>query len=331
MDTNENHIFEPDYSAGFSCIADKCRHSCCIGWEIDIDEETLRKYRDVPGDFGKKLLANIAVSDGKSTGPSAHFILAENERCPFLDEKNLCELIRNLGEGSLCEICTEHPRFYNYFGDRLEKGYGLCCEEAARLLFTHKEPIRLFPSSDDTKLEEDPLFLLREKIFSFLSERTHSLQTCIDNICRIRGIPCERPDIPHWGAFFEELERLDPAWNVEIEKLKEASLSESELSSFRAYMEKEGRGSEYRNLLWYLIYRHFSNAFDEDEACLYVLFSILGTLLVEYLGACRYKENGSFTMEDQIDIARMFSSEIEYSDENIDLILEEISARDNRL
>ena len=331
MDTNEKHIFEPDYSAGFSCIADRCRHSCCIGWEIDIDEDTLRKYRAVPGDFGKKLQASISVSDGKITGPAAHFILAENERCPFLNEKNLCELILNLGEESLCEICTEHPRFYNYFGDRLEKGYGLCCEEAARLLFTHKEPIRLLPSSDDSKLEDDPLFLLREKIFSFLSDRGHPLPACIDNICRILGLSSEHPDIPYWGAFFERLERLDPAWSIEIEQLKVAPLSEVELSSFRAYMKKEGRGSEYKNLLWYLIYRHLSNAFDEEEACLYVLFSVLGTLLVEYLGACRYRENGSFTMEDQIDIARMFSSEIEYSDENIDLILEDISARDYRL
>ena len=30
-------IIVPDYYKEFSCIADHCRHSCCIGWEIDID------------------------------------------------------------------------------------------------------------------------------------------------------------------------------------------------------------------------------------------------------------------------------------------------------
>ena len=33
-------LIAPDYYNKFSCIADKCRHSCCVGWEIDIDENT---------------------------------------------------------------------------------------------------------------------------------------------------------------------------------------------------------------------------------------------------------------------------------------------------
>ena len=42
--------------------------------------------------------------------------------------------------------------------------------------------------------------------------------------------------------------------------------------------------------------------------------------LIHYLGACLFKENGAFTKEEQVELSRMFSSEIEYSDENIDLI-----------
>ena len=30
----------PDYYPLFHCIADRCRHNCCIGWEIDIDSRT---------------------------------------------------------------------------------------------------------------------------------------------------------------------------------------------------------------------------------------------------------------------------------------------------
>ena len=37
-------LYAPSYYKKFKCIADKCEHSCCIGWEIDIDEETLEKY-----------------------------------------------------------------------------------------------------------------------------------------------------------------------------------------------------------------------------------------------------------------------------------------------
>ena len=48
-------LYAPDYYTKFACIADKCQHSCCIGWEIDIDEETLSYYNSVSGDFGNRL------------------------------------------------------------------------------------------------------------------------------------------------------------------------------------------------------------------------------------------------------------------------------------
>jgi len=31
----------PNYYDKFICIADKCKHSCCIGRKIDIDEDTM--------------------------------------------------------------------------------------------------------------------------------------------------------------------------------------------------------------------------------------------------------------------------------------------------
>ena len=31
----------PDYYETFRCIAGECKDSCCIGWEIDIDEDNL--------------------------------------------------------------------------------------------------------------------------------------------------------------------------------------------------------------------------------------------------------------------------------------------------
>ena len=65
-----------------------------------------------------------------------------NGRCVFLNEKNLCQLIVELGDESLCDICREHPRFYEDFGVRQEAGLGLCCEEAVRLLLEHEMPLK---------------------------------------------------------------------------------------------------------------------------------------------------------------------------------------------
>ena len=54
----------PDFYPEFHCIASACRHSCCVGWEVDVDPETLARYRQVPGAFGSRLADQI---DGQDT------------------------------------------------------------------------------------------------------------------------------------------------------------------------------------------------------------------------------------------------------------------------
>ena len=115
-------IFVPNYYDEFKCIADKCKHNCCIGWEIDVDENTLEKYKKLDKRFGTGILDTICMED------TPHFVLCENERCPQLDEKGLCKLISRFGEEALCNICNDHPRFRNYFENFTEMGLGLCCE-----------------------------------------------------------------------------------------------------------------------------------------------------------------------------------------------------------
>ena len=39
----------PDYYPLFRCIADRCRHNCCIGWEIDVDGDSLAAYDQIGG------------------------------------------------------------------------------------------------------------------------------------------------------------------------------------------------------------------------------------------------------------------------------------------
>ena len=134
----------PNYYKKFRCIADKCRHNCCVGWEIDIDDDTLGYYADLDGDFGKKVRQNIDFDD-----ECPHFILKEGDRCPFLAPDGLCEIIKRLGEDALCDICTDHPRFRNFFSEHTEMGLGLCCEEASRIILSSDEPFELVPTDED--------------------------------------------------------------------------------------------------------------------------------------------------------------------------------------
>ena len=47
-------------------------------------------------------------------------------------------------------------------------------------------------------------------------------------------------------------------------------------------------------------------------------------MIIYSIGCALYKKNGHFTPEEQIELCRMFSSEIEYSDENIYVLFDNL-------
>ena len=284
----------PDFYDEFKCIADKCRHSCCIGWEIDIDENSYEYYKTVKGKLGEDLRNNICAE------PEPHFCLGENERCPFLEKSGLCRLITELGEESLCDICAEHPRFYNYFDDREEMGLGLCCEEAARLLLEGKDSLKLL--SDEEWVDEDEE--VRNNIFQILSMNDMEMSQRFALVMEYFHEPFNMHDLSKLADKLLKLERLDESWTDKLLILKEQGAGlelDEQLSHIR-----------YERLCQYFVYRHMLEA---DEYAPVLEFCILATEIIAALDLlCGF----------DIEHTRLFSSEIEYSDENIDKILEEL-------
>ena len=123
-------LYAPKYYKDFVCIADRCRHSCCIGWEIDVDRETAEKYKKMTEGYG------LEIKKSLSHKGTPHFKLKKDDRCPHLDDKGLCKIILNIGEDCLCTICREHPRFYNDTARGKEVGLGMSCEEACRIILS---------------------------------------------------------------------------------------------------------------------------------------------------------------------------------------------------
>ena len=77
----------------------ECKHTCCAGWEIDIDEKTLNKYKSLHSEFGSKIRNNIFTDDD-----GAHFKMCKDGKCPMLTRNGLCEIILELGEEWICGI-----------------------------------------------------------------------------------------------------------------------------------------------------------------------------------------------------------------------------------
>ena len=121
---------KPDFFDTFSCTADKCPDTCCAGWQIMIDEESLDRYAEVKGAFGKRLKNSIDWEEGA--------FYQNNRRCAFLNDQNLCDLYIALGGESLCDTCRKYPRHVEEYEGLREWSLSLSCPVAARMILEQK-------------------------------------------------------------------------------------------------------------------------------------------------------------------------------------------------
>lgn len=300
----------PDYYNKFYCIADKCKHNCCIGWEIDIDDETLEYYNSISGDFGIRLKNSIT-----SENETYFFKLQENDRCPFLNKNNLCDIILNLGEQNLCQICTDHPRFINYYDLHTELGLGLTCEAASRLILTHKNKVQLINHATGAKFipsdNPDDIFNVRQNILDILQDRDFTVDERIEHLITSFNIKMPDKSIPEWRDVYLSLEQLDPDWSKRLNSLTHSPKDNLTSPDWQIGFEQ---------LLVYFIYRHFADCQYDGLFNERLSFCILSYRIIKSL--CLISDTSDIDIF--FDIARQYSSEIEYSEENIECLLLEL-------
>ena len=298
--------FVPDYYSDFRCLMGNCQNTCCKGWEIDIDEDTMARYRAMPGEFGGIIRSHIDEENGC-------FRLTDDARCPFLNENGLCEVILRLGEGALCQICDDHPRFRLFLSDRVEMGLGLCCESAARLILTRGEPMRIVELDDDGE-EEEPLSAEELAVLAFRDECLQIAQRSgvpLDKkIRRLSQMAGRSSDAEEFIRFLMTLEAMSADWTRRLKALLKAPAKARPIP-------REWE-LPFERLLCYLIFRHVSGAVEDGETTtrLRMVLAIL-----ELISALLFS-GAKPTMAELLEIARLYSAEIEYSDENLSWTLD---------
>ena len=165
---------KPQFYDNFHCIAGDCPDTCCAGWQILIDQESLEKYSSVNTDFGTRLLNSIDWYQGAFE--------QYNKRCSFLNDENLCDLYQEMGADALCQTCRMYPRHVEEFEDLREYSLSLSCPEAARIMLSTEEKTKFIETEDTLEEEEDyedfDLLLFdrleeaRDYIFSMIQNRT---------------------------------------------------------------------------------------------------------------------------------------------------------------
>jgi lysine-N-methylase len=162
----------PHYFEDFKCVAAECEDTCCAGWAIMIDEESLDKYKKLEGAIGNRVRNSVDWEKGS-------FCQYEG-RCAFLNDDNLCDLHIEAGEPMLCNTCRDYPRHMEEFEGVREGSLSLSCIEAAKLILGGAAPVQFLDFEDDVEDEEyeDFDYLLftklmdaREKAISLLQNR----------------------------------------------------------------------------------------------------------------------------------------------------------------
>ncbi|MCI2778621.1 flagellin lysine-N-methylase [Clostridium perfringens] len=168
----EKTIFKISGYNDFKCTANKCKFTCCEGWDINIDKDTYEKWKKDKKD-SKYLLKGVKIKE--CNGKKGYFINKETfEKCPFLDCEGLCNIVKSHGEEYLSKTCHSFPRIKNYFESKRELSLSCACPEVIEILDKIEGKILMEPEGRNNKDELLEL-KIRETLIDIVSEEEFSL------------------------------------------------------------------------------------------------------------------------------------------------------------
>lgn len=352
----------PAFHGQFRCIGGACTDNCCIGWEIDVDPATLAKYRAASGDFGERLRANIAgdpphfrLKDGRCA-----FLNGEN-LCDIIlwgGEKMLCEICDQhprfraqyadrleVGAGLCCEVAAgqwlrgEGP--VRFVEEPIAGAPGRLTKQQngrlAALLPLRTHMLALLA-------EDAPLGCRLIRLLNWADRAQAALDadkpkriTALLNAGAFDGSAegqardsdgetrLQRPGTVGAAEALDEgclkllrhMEPIDEAWSAVLARLEER------LPAIRAQRrETPDRRNAYARLATYAIYRYLLKGVLDGDVLSRVKWAVLLVWIVRRLDALFLLERGwSGALE--IEAAKLVSKQVEYSEENMTLMLSE--------
>ncbi|WP_338837506.1 flagellin lysine-N-methylase [Clostridium perfringens] len=222
----KTNFFIPKYMKTFKCISPNCTDTCCAGWDINIDENTFKKYENDKGNL-KELITGKYIKNSQSDDSFNYGFMkiTEDNKCPFLNENLLCEIHGKCGEENLSITCRRYPRVFNIIDDIYEKSELPSCEEICSKAFLNKEKMEFIEIEED--LPEDFLEIRRVIDTEAFIGSDNLIQYFWDiriisiNIMQNRNFSIEKR-LSLLRAFYKSLEDLKTEENFyEIEDLLE--------------------------------------------------------------------------------------------------------------
>lgn len=291
----------PSFYKGFKCIAGACPDSCCQGWEVDADEQSLEYYKNLTGDIRKKI---DSVLDKDEFGNTI-FKLADKKRCPFLNHENLCDMHIAIGGEHTPYTCRMFPRFINDFGGTREMGVSFSCPVASDMMWGLTEPMSFVDELNDlppelNEIDAQTYFYLskaRKKAFDIVQDRSLPIYQRLINLLDF-GVETQQ-DLEEYKEgtdpilffdVFRNPELINPQW---LERVDNGSVKPVSNEVFN------------ENIASYFIFRYFLTAVNDYDVLSKIKKAVIGVLIVTYFG------EDSWTIH-------LWSKETEHSQYNMD-------------
>ena len=295
-------IVKPTFYKNFKCIAGDCPDSCCQGWEVDADSDSLEYYKTLDNSLEIKKRIDSVLS--KDEFDNTIFTLAPKKRCPFLNDENLCDMHIAIGGEHTPYTCRTFPRFIYDFGATREIGISFSCPVASDMMYnTESFDFETEVNSDLPTLNDidaEKYFLLykgRAEAYKIAKDKNKSIRERLNDLLDL-GVLLQEKLFPYDEggddiAFFDVFknpELINPEWKEKVENFSLKQVSDTQSNE---------------NILMYFLYKYLMQAVYDDDALSKIKMAVLGVLINTYFG------EESWTVH-------LWSKETEHSQYNMD-------------
>lgn len=296
-------IVKPTFYKDFKCIAGDCPDSCCQGWEVDADVESLEYYNTLDPSLEIKQRIDRVLS--KDEFDNNIFTLAPKKRCPFLNDENLCDMHIAIGGEHTPYTCRTFPRFIYDFGGTREIGISFSCPVASDMMYTldsfdfEQEITDEPPSLNDIDATlYYTLYKAREQAYSIVKDRSVPINERLKNLlsftlelqAKINDYSDGSSDDVSFIDVFNNPELINPQWIQRVNNADIKPVSNSVANE---------------NIAMYFIYKYFLQAVYDEDVLSKAKMAVVGVLVNTYFG------------EDSWGI-HLWSKETEHSQYNMD-------------
>ncbi len=142
-----DNVYVPEWLLNFRCSGGLCEHTCCQGWNINVDEKHAQMYLQFSDSCFQPIIHTLmkktpVLRKHKKSNQEYLFHLPDmpDGKCPLMNQQGLCSLQIKFGPNALCNTCFFFPRLMWQIDNNYSMSCSLSCPEVLKLAIKPENP-----------------------------------------------------------------------------------------------------------------------------------------------------------------------------------------------